>query len=94
VGPPGLAVRHALVNPREQLKFARRAQATLSKHARDKSDPVYSPEQFDVAQTHDPLWNAAQKELLLHGKIHGYHRMYWVRKSSNGLKHPLKRFGR
>ncbi len=31
-------------------------------------------------ETHDALWNAAQKELLLRGKIHGYYRMYWGKK--------------
>jgi deoxyribodipyrimidine photo-lyase len=56
------------------------AQATLKKHARDKRDPVYSPDEFERAQTHDPLWNAAQEELLARGKIHGYYRMYWGKK--------------
>jgi deoxyribodipyrimidine photo-lyase len=56
------------------------AHATLQKHARDKRDPVYSPDQFEQARTHDPLWNAAQKELLARGKIHGYYRMYWGKK--------------
>ena len=37
---------------------------------------VYTPEQFEHAQTHDDLWNATQHELLLRGKIHGYYRMY------------------
>ncbi len=66
------------------------AQATLSKHARDKRDPVYSPEQFEVAQTHDPLWNAAQKELLLRGKIHGYYRMYWGKKIIEWSRTPAE----
>jgi deoxyribodipyrimidine photo-lyase len=56
------------------------ARKTLRKHARDKRDPVYSRDQFEGAETHDPLWNAAQKELLLTGKIHGYYRMYWGKK--------------
>ena len=56
------------------------ARDTLAKHAHDKRDPLYTPEQFELARTHDPLWNAAQKELLLRGKIHGYYRMYWGKK--------------
>jgi len=56
------------------------ARKTLEKHSRDKRDPVYSRGQFERAETHDPLWNAAQKELLLTGKIHGYYRMYWGKK--------------
>ena len=34
--------------------------------------------------THDALWNATQKEMLLRGKIHGYYRMYWGKKIMNG----------
>jgi deoxyribodipyrimidine photo-lyase len=55
-------------------------QETLAKHARDRRDPVYTPDAFERARTHDPLWNAAQTELLLFGKIHGYYRMYWGKK--------------
>jgi deoxyribodipyrimidine photo-lyase len=56
------------------------AQKTLNLHATDKREPVYSREQFEKAQTHDALWNAAQKEMLFRGKIHGYYRMYWGKK--------------
>ncbi|MDX1982628.1 MAG: deoxyribodipyrimidine photo-lyase [Bryobacteraceae bacterium] len=53
---------------------------TLSRHDADKRDYLYTREQFEHAATHDTLWNAAQKELLLRGKIHGYYRMYWGKK--------------
>jgi deoxyribodipyrimidine photo-lyase len=56
------------------------ARKTLAKHTRDRRDPIYSRQQFEQSQTHDPLWNAAQKELLFTGKIHGYYRMYWGKK--------------
>ena len=56
------------------------AQLTLRKHAADHRDYVYSPDQFERAQTHDALWNACQKEMLLRGRIHGYYRMYWGKK--------------
>lgn len=56
------------------------ARKTLKKHARDRRDPVYTPEQFERGETHDALWNACQRELLLTGKIHGYYRMYWGKK--------------
>lgn len=56
------------------------ARKTLAKHARDKRDPLYTRDQFERSATHDPLWNAAQKELLCSGKIHGYYRMYWGKK--------------
>ncbi|HEU0123295.1 MAG TPA: deoxyribodipyrimidine photo-lyase [Bryobacteraceae bacterium] len=55
-------------------------QLTMRKHANDHRDYLYTPEQFAHARTHDPLWNACQKEMLLRGKIHGYYRMYWGKK--------------
>ncbi|HTB15396.1 MAG TPA: deoxyribodipyrimidine photo-lyase [Bryobacteraceae bacterium] len=56
------------------------ARATLRKHAKDKRDQVYTRDRFERAETHDPLWNAAQREMLHDGKIHGYYRMYWGKK--------------
>jgi deoxyribodipyrimidine photo-lyase len=56
------------------------ARATLRKHADDRRDPIYTRDQFERAGTHDELWNATQREMLLDGKIHGYYRMYWGKK--------------
>ena len=56
------------------------ARETLAKHARDRRDPMYTRDEFERARTHDPLWNAAQNELLIFGEIHGYYRMYWGKK--------------
>lgn len=56
------------------------AKETLRKHAADPREPCYTRQQFERAGTHDALWNACQKELLLRGKIHGYYRMYWGKK--------------
>jgi len=55
-------------------------QITMRKHANDRREFLYAPEQFEWARTHDALWNACQKEMLLRGKIHGYYRMYWGKK--------------
>ncbi len=56
------------------------ARKTLQNHAHDPRQPSYTYEQFARAKTHDPLWNACQKEMLLRGTIHGYYRMYWGKK--------------
>ncbi len=56
------------------------AQATLKEHARDERHYLYSLEQFESAETHDELWNAAQMEMVKTGKMHGYMRMYWAKK--------------
>lgn len=56
------------------------AQETLAKHEKDPRPYLYRFEQFEQAQTHDPLWNAAQRQLLREGKIHNYLRMLWGKK--------------
>jgi len=38
---------------------------------------LYVLEELEAAKTHDPYWNAAQKEMVFTGKMHGYMRMYW-----------------
>ncbi len=56
------------------------AKKTHALHVKDKREYVYSLKIFEQASTHDPLWNAAQKEMVLTGKMHGYMRMYWAKK--------------
>jgi deoxyribodipyrimidine photo-lyase len=53
---------------------------TLRQHARDERSHVYTLEKFERAKTHDPLWNAAQTQLLREGRIHNYLRMLWGKK--------------
>jgi len=53
---------------------------TLERHRHDPREYRYHREQFEGAATHDPLWNAAQKEMVHTGKMHGYLRMYWAKK--------------
>lgn len=52
----------------------------LSKHSIDKREYLYSKEEFRASKTHDPIWNAAQSELILTGKMHNYMRMLWGKK--------------
>jgi deoxyribodipyrimidine photo-lyase len=56
------------------------AKETLSAHRSDVREYLYTEEQFERAETHDPLWNAAQLEMVKTGKMHGYMRMYWAKK--------------
>ncbi len=56
------------------------AKATLKKHAKDKRPVTYSLKQFEQAATHDPLWNAAQTQLVTEGRMHNYLRMLWGKK--------------
>jgi len=56
------------------------AQATLAKARSDTREHIYSLEEFKHARTHDELWNAAQRQMVVTGKMHGYMRMYWAKK--------------
>ncbi len=56
------------------------ARETLMDHRNDSREYLYSREDLEKAETHDPYWNAAQKEMVLTGKTHGYMRMYWGKK--------------
>ncbi len=56
------------------------ALATLDRHAADPRDPSYSPEVLDAAETHDVIWNAAQRQLRRDGRLHNYMRMLWGKK--------------
>ncbi|GAC1483688.1 MAG: deoxyribodipyrimidine photo-lyase [Candidatus Saccharimonadales bacterium] len=56
------------------------AQQSLSKHLSDKREFIYSAQQFEAGGTHDRAWNAAQQQLRVSGKMHGYMRMYWAKK--------------
>jgi deoxyribodipyrimidine photo-lyase len=60
--------------------FPNWALKTLKAHLKDKREYLYSPANLENAKTHDPLWNTAQKEMVLHGKMHGFLRMYWCKK--------------
>jgi deoxyribodipyrimidine photo-lyase len=56
------------------------AKATLNAHREDRRQFLYSLRQLEAGGSHDPLWNAAQKEMVATGKMHGYLRMYWAKK--------------
>ncbi|MDZ7779051.1 MAG: deoxyribodipyrimidine photolyase [Gemmatimonadota bacterium] len=56
------------------------ARATLEDHASDPRPWTYSLEAFARAETHDELWNAAQRQLLGEGIMHNYVRMLWGKK--------------
>ncbi len=60
--------------------FPEWARKTLDSHRKDEREYLYDREQFELADTHDPLWNAAQAEMVNTGKMHGYMRMYWAKK--------------
>ncbi len=56
------------------------AQRTLARHGRDRRPRVYSLADLEAGRTHDPLWNAAQMQLVREGRLHNYLRMLWGKK--------------
>ena len=77
-----LSDNFCLYNPRyDKVEGAHAwAQQSIAEHARDAREYMYTLEQFERAETHDELWNAAQIEMVTTGKMHGFMRMYWAKK--------------
>ncbi len=66
-------------NPKHRTTAAIPAWAAtqLSNHEADPRPYLYSLEQMERAETHDELWNAAQRSYLRDGFMHNYMRMLW-----------------
>ncbi len=56
------------------------ARRTLAEHESDQRPHLYDQQQLARGETHDPLWNAAQGQLVREGTIHNYLRMLWGKK--------------
>jgi deoxyribodipyrimidine photo-lyase len=63
---------------------------TLSRHGADERPWRYTETQLEQAETHDPLWNAAQRQMVTAGWMHGYLRMYWAKKILEWTRSPEK----
>jgi deoxyribodipyrimidine photo-lyase len=66
---------------------------TLYQHRSDRREYVYGLRDLENAKTHDPYWNAAQEEMRITGKMHGYMRMYWGKKILEWTETPEEAFG-
>ncbi|HET6180020.1 MAG TPA: deoxyribodipyrimidine photo-lyase [Candidatus Sulfotelmatobacter sp.] len=64
------------------------AHRTLAKHAADPRPVLYTQKQLEHAETHDPLWNAAQMQMVATGWMHNYGRMYWAKKILEWSRSP------
>ena len=67
------------------------AHKSLSEHV-DDPRKIYSERQLENAQTHDPLWNAAQMQMVKTGFMHNYMRMYWAKKILEWSKTPARAY--
>jgi len=77
-----LAINYVFYNPNYDSfdGLPEWAKISLKKHESDNRQYQYNLEDFENAETHDSYWNAAQKEMIKTGKMHGYMRMYWGKK--------------
>ena len=76
-----------MLDPAECVRASRRfyrahelpdwARATLDEHRDDERPHLYTKAQLDAAETHDPYWNAAMREMKHTGYMHNHMRMYW-----------------
>jgi len=64
------------------------AAKTLDDHRHDPREHLYTLELLETAATADPAWNAAQREMVQSGKMHGYMRMYWAKKILEWTRSP------
>jgi len=56
------------------------ARRTLREHEDDPRPELYDPATLEAGRTADPLWNAAQMQLVREGRMHNYLRMLWGKK--------------
>jgi deoxyribodipyrimidine photo-lyase len=56
------------------------ASESIAAHARDEREYLYTLRELESAETHDDLWNAGQIQMVQHGWMHNYVRMYWAKK--------------
>jgi deoxyribodipyrimidine photo-lyase len=68
------------------------ARKTLLEHASDPRPYKYTFVQLERAETHDDLWNAAQREMTVTGWMHNYMRMYWAKKILEWAPDPATAF--
>ncbi len=89
-----LAINFVKFNPHyDCLKGAEPwALQTLQEHRRDEREWLYTEKQLEGAETHDPLWNAAQQQMVYGGWMHGYLRMYWAKKILEWTRTPEDAF--
>ena len=68
------------------------ARKTLAEHAGDDRPHLYDREALEAAETHDPYWNAAMREMKHTGFMHNYMRMYWGKKILEWSPSPEEAF--
>ena len=88
-----LALNYVLYNPKyDRYESAAPDWAKISLAAARGRKALYRASELEVARTQDPFWNAAQKEMILTGKMHNYMRMYWGKQILSWFPDPAEAF--
>jgi deoxyribodipyrimidine photo-lyase len=77
-----LAINFALRNPAHATfdGLPDWGRKTLEEHRNDEREILYGPETLERGETHDPLWNAAQRQMAREGWMPNRLRMYWAKR--------------
>lgn len=88
-----LALNYVLFNPQyDRYESAAPEWARISLAAVRGRKNGYKASDLEAARTEDPYWNAAQKEMILTGKMHNYMRMYWGKQILSWFPNPAEAF--
>jgi deoxyribodipyrimidine photo-lyase len=68
------------------------ARQTLIEHTADQRPYRYTLPQLERAETHDDLWNAAQRQMVETGWMHNYMRMYWAKMILTWASDPARAY--
>jgi len=68
------------------------ARRTLDAHRGDPRPIALDEARLEAADSPDPLWNAAQRQMVERGWMHGYLRMYWAKKLLHWSPAPERAF--
>lgn len=63
---------------------------SLNGHVSDERPHIYTYDELRDSKTSDKLWNAAQRQLVVEGKIHSVMRFYWAKKILEWCESPEK----
>ncbi|RPJ84727.1 MAG: deoxyribodipyrimidine photolyase [Acidobacteria bacterium] len=89
-----LAVNFVRFNPSyDRLEGCEKwALRSLDRHRGDPRETQYPLEALEAGVTHDPLWNAGQRQMVRTGWMHNYVRMYWAKKILEWTASPEQAF--
>jgi len=88
-----LALNFVLYNPgydRYESAAPEWARRSLESHSDRKA--LYTANELERGETADRYWNAAQKEMVLTGKMHNHMRMYWGKQLLSWFPDPAQAY--